>query len=230
MSNTTKDYKFLDTTLNLTHQSTEHTVRLIQSEIGGGYGKIFNLDFAYDDVILDIGANLGIISILLSKKFPTTKIYSFEASPINYNNFVQNIKNNNCTNITPFNLAVWSESNQTVDISTSPTNSGGSSIFYTDSFHEQYPTSNVQTISLKDIFDQNNIEKCKLLKVDIEGAEYPAFKSLPQDYIDNKIENLAIEYHNCISSKEYSNLKEVIEQSPINVVCTFNAGGGKLKK
>lgn len=229
MNNITKEYKFLDLNLKLTHQPEEHTVRLIQNELSGGYGKLFSINFAYDDIILDIGANLGIISILLSKKFPTTKIYSFEASPINYENFLKNIKDNNCTNITPFNLAVWSESNKTVEISTSPTNSGGSSIFYKDSFHEQYPTSQVKTISLKDIFDQNNIKKCKLLKMDIEGSEYHSFKSLPQDYINNKIENIGIEYHECEAKAEYPDLKNIIDKSPINVVCTFSAGGNKLK-
>ena len=87
----TKTYTFENETLTLSCQDTEHTIGLIQKELST-YKSLFKINFQKDDVILDLGANLGIISILLSKKFPFTKIYSFEASPINYNNFLKNIE------------------------------------------------------------------------------------------------------------------------------------------
>jgi FkbM family methyltransferase len=226
METTTKQHKFLDQTLTLTCQSTEHTIGLIQQEIST-YKSLFKVDFQPGDIILDLGANLGIISILLSKKFPFTKIYSFEASPINFQNFVKNIEDNNCTNITPFNLAVWSTTDDTIEIPTSPTNSGGSSIYYKPEFFDQYPVSKVKTISLEDILSQNNIEDCKLLKIDVEGAEYEIFKSFPEEKL-NIIKNIGIEFHRCDASK-LIDLKQVLKNNQINIVCEFNAGGGKLK-
>jgi FkbM family methyltransferase len=226
MDSITKTYKFLDQTLTLTCQPTEHTIGLIQQEIPT-YSSLFNIDFQPDDVILDLGANLGIISILLSKKFPHTKIYSFEASPINYQNLIKNIEDNNCTNIIPFNLAVWSTSDITIEIPTSPTNSGGSSIYYKPEFFEQYPISEVQTISLEDIFEQNNIEVCKLLKIDVEGAEYEIFRSFPEEKLNN-IKNIGIEFHYC-EAASLINLKQVLNNNKVNIVCEFNAMGGKLK-
>jgi FkbM family methyltransferase len=222
----TKPYVFLDQTLTLTCQSTEHTIGLIQQEISV-YKTLFNINFQPDDVILDLGANLGIISILLSKKFPFTKIYSFEASPINYKNFVKNIEDNNCNNITPFNLAVWSTSGEIVKIPTSPTNSGGSSIYYKPEFFNQYPISDVQTISLEDIFSQNEIENCKLLKIDVEGAEYEVFKTFPKEKLNN-IKNIGIEFHKCEANK-LINLRQVLKDNKVNIVCEFQTEGNKLK-
>ena len=221
----TKNYQFGNENLILTCQDTEHTIRLIQNELPT-YKSLFKVNFQENDIILDLGANLGIISILLSKKFPFTKIYSFEASPINYKNFIKNIELNECKNITPFNLAVWSESDQTIEIPTSPTNSGGSSIFYKPEFYQQYPVSKIPTISLKDIFDQNNINECKLLKIDVEGAEYEIFKEFPREYY-NKIKNIGIEFHKCQAANTF-NLKKALKENNIPIVCEFNAGGGKL--
>jgi FkbM family methyltransferase len=226
METITKQHKFLDQTLTLTCQSTEHTIGLIQQEIST-YKSLFNIDFQPGDVILDLGANLGIISILLAKKFPFTKIYSFEASPINFQNFIKNIEDNNCSNITPFNLAVWSTTDETLEIPTSPTNSGGSSIYYKQEFFNQYPISKVKTISLQDILSQNNIESCKLLKIDVEGAEYEIFSSFPEEKL-NFIKNIGIEFHKCKAAK-LINLKQVLKNNQINIICEFNAEGSKLQ-
>jgi len=221
----TKTYKFGDENLILSCQDSEHTIGLIQNELST-YKSIFNLNFKPGDIILDLGANLGIISILLSKKFPFTKIYSFEASIINYNNFIKNINSNGCTNINPFNLAVWSESNKILEIPTSPTNSGGSSIFYKPEFYQMYPITKVKTISLSDIFLNNNIDSCKLLKIDVEGSEYEIFKNLKPEYY-NKINNIAIEFHKCEAAKSF-NLKNNLKINNVPIICEFNAGGNKL--
>lgn len=225
MNSTTKTYNFLDQTLTLTCQPTEHTIGLIQQEIST-YKSLFKVNFEPGDVILDLGANLGIISILLSKKFPQTKIYSFEASPINYQNFVKNIEDNNCTNISPFNLAVWSTTGDTIEIPTSPTNSGGSSIYYKPEFFNQYPVSKVKTISLEDIFNQNNIKNCKLLKIDVEGAEYEIFRTFPKEKLSN-IKNIGIEFHKC-KAASLIDLKQVLTDNGINIACEFHAEGNKL--
>ena len=222
----TNQYKFLDQTLTLTCHDTEHTIKLIQDELSTDK-PMFDIGFQPGDCIIDLGANLGIISILLSKKFPFTKIYSYEASPINYQNFVKNIKDNNCTNIQAFNLAVWSDSNSIIQIPTSPTNSGGSSIYYKSEFFNQYPVSQVQTISLEDILDQNNITSCKLMKIDVEGSEYEIFRTFPTTRI-NVIKNIGIEFHKCEAAK-LIDLKHVLKNNSINIVCEFNAAGGKLR-
>ena len=59
----------------------------------------------------------------------------------------------------------------------------------------------VKSISLKQIFDENKILNCKLLKLDCEGSEYQIIDALPLNYFD-RIENIVIEYHLADSKPE----------------------------
>ena len=52
----------------------------------------------------------------------------------------------------------------------------------------------VNSTTLKKIIDDHEIDKCDLLKIDCEGAEYGIIESLPTQYL-NKIEKMIIEYH-----------------------------------
>ena len=62
-------------------------------------------------------------------------------------------------------------------------------------------TVSVQSISLQNIFDENHITSCKLLKLDCEGAEYEIIDSLPAEYFQ-RIKNIIIEYHLADSKPE----------------------------
>ena len=57
-----------------------------------------NIDFKEGDSVIDIGGNIGMISIFLAKKYPFLKIYAFEPVKQNYDNFLKNIKLNNIPN------------------------------------------------------------------------------------------------------------------------------------
>lgn len=56
--------------------------------------------------ILDIGANLGTVSIMLAKHQPSAKIYSFEPEPTNFGMLLLNMQINDVKNIIPYNFAV----------------------------------------------------------------------------------------------------------------------------
>jgi len=59
--------------------------------------------------VLDIGANIGVISVVISKMEPTSKIYCFEPDPLNYSLLNLNIILNHIENVIPINLAAGSE-------------------------------------------------------------------------------------------------------------------------
>ena len=54
---------------------------------------------------------------------------------------------------------------------------------------------NVDCVNLQSIIETNNIERCDLLKIDTEGAEYDILYSTEKHVFD-KIFNISIEYHN----------------------------------
>ena len=172
---------------------------VIPEALHGDEYRTKNIDFKPGDVVIDIGANVGSVSIMLAKKYPFLKIYSFEAHPINFENLQKNIKENNITNIKAFNNAVYSEDNFLIDINLNMDNTGASNSFidpehYPEVYNKEYSSIEVPTISLDTIIKNNNIENIKLLKMDCEGAEFDIFSN---SKLINEIvvENVGIEVH-----------------------------------
>ena len=140
-----------------------------------------------NDIVIDVGAHIGLFSLLVSQFCKTGKIFSFEPIRENFDLLVSNLELNHIQNIFPFNVGVSK-------------NSDGLNLFLDDdqSAHSIFPNGSksiaVDSISLQKIFDEKKISACKLLKLDCEGAEYDIIDSLPAEYLD-KIQNMAIEYH-----------------------------------
>lgn len=157
----------------------------------------FNIDFKEGDIVIDIGANVGIVSILLAKKFPFLKIYSFEPLKENYDNFIKNIELNNIPKgvITAENKAVTKDG-RLITMSINSANKGGSSTTDVISINSIMTKENsqVESITLEEIFNKYNINKLKLLKIDCEGSEYEILYNTDTNLLKN-IENLRGEFH-----------------------------------
>src|SRR5688572_25562845 len=61
----------------------------------------------------------------------------------------------------------------------------------------------VWTTTLADIFRDHGIDRCDLLKLDCEGAEYRILYSAPRDVLD-RIDHIILEYHH-FSQEEGAN-------------------------
>ena len=155
-----------------------------------------------NDVIIEIGAHIGLFSLFAWQYCKNGKIYCFEPVKENYDMLLSNLELNGIKNIMPINSAVSNEES-TVTIFLNQDEAG----------HSMYsPTSRqlqVRSTSLKKIFDDNKIEKCDFIKMDCEGAEYEIINSLPPDYFQ-KIKKIAIEYHFADTKPE--SLKNLIKK------------------
>ena len=155
-----------------------------------------SIDFKDGDVVIDIGGNIGTVSLYLAKKYPFLKIYAFEPVEQNYENFLKNIELNNINKdiIKVFNLAITKDRRDV--ILTSPFyNSGASNIY--DNYSNGIVLNNdisIKSITFDDIFSNNNISKCKLLKIDCEGAEYEILYSANVENLKN-CEYMRAEFH-----------------------------------
>jgi len=144
---------------------------------------IRHLSFGEGDVILDIGAHVGLFSMCAARMFPGTRIIALEPISHTYYNLLRNIHENGFANqIMPMNLGVDLEYGfRTFWYRTA--NSGASS-FCTRKFDDCFPTLGA-VVPLADIFDiVLGGANVSLLKMDCEGAEHSILHNLDTEYLE----------------------------------------------
>lgn len=125
------------------------------------------------DTIFDIGANIGWYSLSLSKRFPNSKIYSFEPIPSTYSNLIENIELNRFANIIPNNFGL-SDKNDEIQFYLSPhTTVSGSANNITDDKEAILVICSIK--KLDDFIIEKNV-KVDFIKCDVEGAELFTFR------------------------------------------------------
>ena len=127
-------------------------------------------------VLIDVGANIGSISIPLSKMRPDIRIIAVEASPWIFKVLKRNIEANNAFNITPLNYAVYSESGKTLPMYAPKDLFGKGSLkaVYTNDAEM------VETITIDDLKTMHDLPAIHFIKVDVEGFEASVFSGMSQ--------------------------------------------------
>jgi hypothetical protein len=64
------------------------------------------IDFAPGDVMIDVGANLGIVSAYVARRFPGVAVYAYEPVPDSFRILERNLEANGAAGVRPFPLAV----------------------------------------------------------------------------------------------------------------------------
>lgn len=141
-------------------------------------------------IILDIGAHIGTVSLLMdSVTRGKTMIYSYEPVSANYALLLRNIDKNQARSVQPRNYAVW-KSSKRQRIFFAGDSFLGSSL--TSKTSRRYET--VSCVTLQQIFDREHIRHADLVKIDVEGAEYEILFSSPPSLF-KRIEALYVEFH-----------------------------------
>lgn len=138
---------------------------------------LLSLPYSDDDVILDIGANIGWYSLVLKANIPANiRVFAIEPEPLNYSLLEKNISNNGVKGISTFNVAVAEKSGYSTLFLYYPKNSGRHSLL--DINPQTKKSVQVETVSLDEFLPKQNIgyDRIKLIKIDIEGYEVFALK------------------------------------------------------
>lgn len=122
------------------------------------------------DTIFDIGANIGWYSNHLAKKFPNSKIYSFEPIPETFNQISANTELNGSTNIRLNNLALSSKKEK-LTFYYSPTVTGASSSKNITE-NQNMTKLEIEADTIDNFIMTNSIDNLDFVKCDVEGAEY----------------------------------------------------------
>lgn len=124
--------------------------------------------------IIDVGANLGWMTIYLAKRFPDKTIHSFEPETINFSVLKRGVEKSGCKNVRLYNLAVGSKSG-TVELIIPKINS----VLMQGLVHVNDPSitdfadgdrMNVEMVSLDSIFTLH-VNGIAGVKIDVENYE-----------------------------------------------------------
>ena len=191
-----KIYDFCDS-----HSSFGTELTILRNEYG-----FEDIKFDKKDVFVDLGANTGLLSFYVAKKFPFIQVNSYECDKILLKLLNFSIVDNSITNINLHSFGLGAET-KIESFNVELSNSGGSSFF------KQESENNIKINSLMVDFEtaMSVYDKIKYLKMDIEGAEFSIFRKL----IDSKsnfferVEYFCIEFHN-INNYYESDREEII--------------------
>lgn len=149
------------------------------------------------DVILDIGANVGVYSIWFDKCINGEgKIFAFEPDLNNFQKIQYNLKlNNNPPSIKLYDSAV-SNSNGYIEFF-SGLDEQSSISFATD---QNLQSIKVKTVTLDDFCEQNSISEINYLKIDVEGAEYLVLEGANAMLSSQSIRIIQLELNDHISN------------------------------
>lgn len=141
-------------------------------------------------VVLDIGANIGLYTLIASKRVGETgKVISFEPEPENFSILSKNIKENEMWDNTTSVQKAAADKEGTFPLFLAESNKGNHSIYAHDDSIKTIP---VETVSVDIWLSENGIEKVDIIKIDIQGAEPLAFSGMKNILKSNPI--LLVEY------------------------------------
>jgi len=135
-----------------------------------------NIPFEENEVFIDIGANIGWYSIVMSKVLPAScKIFSFEPDPLNLEILQKNKEQNLCENIEIVPKALGKTAAQSTLYLYPDKNRGRHSMIALEQNQEKI---SIEVASLDDFLMDRKIDftRIKFLKIDVEGFELPALQ------------------------------------------------------
>ena len=125
-------------------------------------------------VIFDVGANVGLYSLLAASANPAAEVHAFEPTPEIFSGFTNNIRLNNLTRITANHAAVGRENGSVFLQLCTGADGANEGMNYVDQQRHSSNDYEVRSVTLDQYCLDHGIERIDLLKMDIEGGEYNA--------------------------------------------------------
>jgi FkbM family methyltransferase len=143
------------------------------------------------DVVVDVGAHIGLYTIMGSKRVgPTGQVIAIEADPAHFEMLNHNIELNNLTNVIPFNSIAYSKEMEMVlvDYASMLLGENGKP-------QAREKTVAVHVNTLDNLLQQNGISEVNWIKIEVEGAELEVLKGAHDILSNSKDISILIEIH-----------------------------------
>lgn len=121
--------------------------------------------------MIDVGAHIGFVSLLIAKCYRDRTVYAFEASASTYNSLIGNLELNKIENVRAHHLAI-TDHEGSVPFNSHPRYRATNSIALdADPYIVSTPC-----MTIDGFVERHNIEHIALLKIDVEGHEGSVLK------------------------------------------------------
>ncbi len=166
--------------------------------------KVYNcfeeMQIHKDDIVVDIGANIGIFAIKAAIEAPEGKVYAFEPFSQHFDKLQANIFKNSIKNIRCFNTGI-SDRTERVLLYYNVSSGAPKDTSIYKMVSEPECSELVDLVSLEDFFQREGLQRCDFMKLDCEGAEYKILMETNRHVLDS-IAKIAIEWHRFDSDHE----------------------------
>lgn len=177
--------------------------------------KVYNpkfLSINSNDIVMDLGANIGVFS-LYAAKMGANKIYSVEPLQKNVKLIKKNFEINKLKKPTTIKMAV-SDKIAVKKFYLGDIDSHG--LLFGHHSQNINKFLKVKTTNLSDIFKKYKIKKLDFLKIDCEGSEGEIVGQSGKK-IWEKINKVAIEYHDDISTMSHEKIVEKMKENKYKI-------------
>lgn len=148
-----------------------------------------------DFTVVDIGAQIGVFTVMAGRKAISGRVLSFEPHPDNFSLLQSNVSANELHQVKTYNRAVASTEGP-LKFYVSSFNTGGHSIVASGGSQVELI---VDAVRLEDILKGENISHIDYLKMDCEGAEVQILRSLASDTL-RRISRIVMEIHDPVDA------------------------------
>lgn len=155
-------------------------------------------------IIIDVGANVGEMTLLLRRCLPDSEILSFEPNPASFQTLVENTAQ---ANIRHFNFGLGRTQEEKVLYSYRNNQRSGHASLYKNvfEFYQAYGVQEAEDLleikiklrSLDEFCETSNIERIDFLKIDVEGNEFNVLEGARSLLSRGAISLIQFEFNDC---------------------------------
>ncbi len=182
--------------------ATIHEI-IIQDSYRSGWLRV-----DWDDLVVDIGANIGVFTVWAAKQ-TRYKVFAVEPVPENAECLRRNIDANGLHHVTVETAAITGTTGE-VALRKAPVNVGYRVTGNAES--ESQSVFKVPSLTLNDFMKRHTISRIDFLKVDCEGSEGSILQSLEPD-VFRIIRKIAVEYHDEWSSLNHAQIADLLQKN-----------------
>ena len=189
--------------------------------------KILYKLVAADDIVIDVGTNVGEITMNIASIIGKNGIvHSFEPFPINYNRFLTNLSLNSFQNIVPNKFGLSNEKGKFIPLINDQKNLGMTSLATIEDANTENNTI-IDVITLDEYITIQNIKKVSVIKIDVEGFELKVLQGA-RNTIQKDKPKLFVELDNNNLIKFNNSSKDLVKYLESLNYCISLAENGKI--